>query len=167
MCAVLRVPHARDRRPAAFDRLGVRLPALAISAWIPERTVVNDIHHHTSLIATLRQRWDPGKPLTARDAAAPSLTPLLSHDQPRAPEDWPDIAPRPVPAFRESLVPRDAPLSPLAKALFHGYLALAGQLGRTVPEIKQDADLTGGQALDIVHETASGLFPGLKMAASQ
>jgi phospholipase C len=75
-----------------FNRLGVRLPAIAISPWISERTVVNDVHHHTSVIRTMRERWNLGKPLTGRDATAPDLAPLLTRDKPRAPEDWPDVS---------------------------------------------------------------------------
>lgn len=55
-----------------FNRLGVRLPAIAISPWIYERTVVNDVHHHTSVIRTMRERWKLGKPFTGRDADAPT-----------------------------------------------------------------------------------------------
>jgi hypothetical protein len=67
-----------------------------------------------------------------------------------------------VPAFEEDLLPREAPLSELAKAAFHAYLALVKALGQPVPEVDRDADLEGGEALDIVHETAGGLFPGLR-----
>jgi phospholipase C len=38
-----------------FNRLGIRLPAIAISPWIPEKTVVTDTYHHTSVIRTLRE----------------------------------------------------------------------------------------------------------------
>ena len=69
----------------AFDRLGIRLPAIAISPWIDERTVINDVHHHTSVIRTLRERWDLGEPLTQRDADAPDLAPLLTRDMPARP----------------------------------------------------------------------------------
>ena len=37
-----------------FDRSGVRIPTLAISAWIPERTVITCEHRATSLLATVR-----------------------------------------------------------------------------------------------------------------
>jgi phospholipase C len=144
-----------------FDRLGVRLPILAISPWIPERTVVNGVHHHTSVIRTLRERWDIGEPLTRRDADAPDLTSILSLDEPRPPDDWPDPVAQPVPAFDESLVPLDAPLSPLAAAAFHGYLALMSALGVKVPEVEDDAPLQGREALAMVHEAAGELFPGL------
>ena len=46
----------------AFDRAGVRVPTLAISAWIPERTVVSDTYLGTSLLATMRERWNLGAP---------------------------------------------------------------------------------------------------------
>lgn len=145
-----------------FDRLGVRLPAIAISPWIDERTVVNDVHHHTSVIRTLHERWDLGAPLSARDASAPDLAPLLSRETPRAPEDWPDVAPQAVPEFDQTLVPSDMPLAPLAKAVLHGYLALAKEMGVAVPDLDESAEIKGGEALDLVHETAWDLFPGLR-----
>ena len=52
----------------AFDRSGVRVPAIAISAWIPERVVVTSEYRNTSVLRTLRERWRLGDPLTARDA---------------------------------------------------------------------------------------------------
>jgi phospholipase C len=145
----------------AFDRLGVRLPAIATSAWIPERTVVNGVHHHTSVIRTLRERWDLGAPLTKRDADAPDLASVLSLDTPRQPDDWPELVAQPVRPFDTSLVPLDAPLSPLAGALFHGYLAMMQQVGVSVPQLDEGAPVNGRQALAIVHETAGDLFPGL------
>ena len=72
-------------------------PAIAISPWIPEKTVVNDTYRNTSVIRTMRERWNLGPPLTARDADAADIAPVLTLDQPRAPEDWPDVTPRPVP----------------------------------------------------------------------
>src|SRR5580693_814010 len=100
-------PSAASPDPAApagqmgfrFDRSGLRVPAIAVSAWIPEQTVINNEYRHTSVIRTLRERWQLGAPLTARDAAALDLAPVLSLDRPREPEDWPDVTPQPVPAF--------------------------------------------------------------------
>ncbi|MFF8359615.1 alkaline phosphatase family protein [Streptomyces chartreusis] len=149
-----------------FDRLGVRLPAIAISAWVPAQTVVNGVHHHTSVIRTLRERWNLGSPLTARDADAPDLAAVLSLDRPRDPQDWPDVAAQPVPEFNQDMVPPEAPLNPLATAMFHGYLALVEQLGATVPTISDEARLKGREAMEIVHETAHTLFPGLRPSTS-
>jgi phospholipase C len=58
-----------------FNRSGARIPTLAISAWIPERTVATDEYRTTSLISTLRERWNLGSPFTARDAHRPQHPP--------------------------------------------------------------------------------------------
>ena len=146
----------------AFDRLGVRLPAIAVSPWIDERTVINDVHHHTSVIRTLRERWDLGAPLTQRDAEAPDLAPIFTRDEPRRPEDWPDVHPQPVPAFDVSLIPPDAPLSPLAKAFVGGSATLAHGLNADAPEIENLDELTGAEALQKLRETVGHLFPRLQ-----
>jgi len=39
--------------PFAFDRLGVRVPAILISPWIPKGTVVNQVFDHASIPATI------------------------------------------------------------------------------------------------------------------
>jgi phospholipase C len=145
----------------AFDRLGVRLPAIAISPWIPAQTVVNDTYRNTSVIRTMHERFDLGPPLTARDADAPDIAPVLTLDQPRAPETWPDVTPRPVPQMDEALIPPDQPLSPLAQALVGGCLALAEQLGQPVPTIQDPAALNGTQGLQLIHETLGHLWPGI------
>ena len=145
-----------------FHRLGVRTPAIAISPWIPERTVVNDAYRHTSVIRTMRERWNLGRPFTARDADAPDLDPVLSLDRPRPPEDWPAVAPQPVPVFDAALVPPNAPLSPLAQALVGVSVELAKHFGQPVPDIKDPGELTGAEGLAIVHEATGHLFPGLR-----
>jgi phospholipase C len=61
-----------------FDRSGPRVPAIAVSAWVPERCVVNAEHRHTSVLRTMRERWSLGRPFTGRDAVAPDLAPVLS-----------------------------------------------------------------------------------------
>jgi phospholipase C len=39
--------------PFQFDRLGVRVPAILISPWIPKGTVVNRVFDHASIPATI------------------------------------------------------------------------------------------------------------------
>jgi phospholipase C len=39
--------------PFAFDRLGVRVPAILISPWIPKGTVVNRVFDHASIPGTI------------------------------------------------------------------------------------------------------------------
>ena len=90
----------------------------------PERTVVTETYHATSLISTLRDRWNLGTPFSGRDATARSFSPVLSLDKPRAQSDWPDIVACPVEPMPESLMPLDAPVNGLGKALLAGLLAL-------------------------------------------
>jgi phospholipase C len=149
-----------------FDRSGVRIPAMAISPWIPERTVVNDEYRNTSVIRTLRERWSLGAPFSAREATARDIAPILSLDHPRHPDHWPDVDPEPVPAFDTALIPPDAPLSPLAKALLHALLALGKQLGQSVPDISPDATITGAEGLAIMRDEFAHMFPNLGDAHS-
>lgn len=74
-----------------FDRSGVRVPTIAISAWIDPKTVVHEEFRATSVIRTLRERWGLGAPLTGRDAVAADLAPLLTRATPRPPDEWPKL----------------------------------------------------------------------------
>jgi phospholipase C len=145
-----------------FDRSGQRVPAIAISAWIPQRRVVTEEYRHTSLIRTLRERWSLGPPLTARDAVAADIAPILSLDTPRPPEQWPDVTPQPVPPFNTALLPPNLPLSVLGKGIFFGILAFEKSLGAKVPEISRDTDMTGAQAQEIIRNMSLEIFPGLR-----
>jgi len=64
----------------AFDRFGVRVPAVIVSPHMAAGRIVRPSgpvpFDHTSIIATLRRCFTLG-PLTARDAAAPDLISLL------------------------------------------------------------------------------------------
>jgi phospholipase C len=95
-----RVPPPDPAAPAGqmgfrFDRSGVRIPTLAISAYIDPKTVVTEEYRNTSLIRTLRERFSLGPPLTGRDAVAADIAPS---------------SPGPPPAPR-----RTGPRSPLAR----------------------------------------------------
>jgi phospholipase C len=163
-------PPAAPPDPAApggqfgftFNRSGVRLPTLAISAWIPERTVVSEEYRATSVISTLRERWNLGAPFSGRDATARSLRPVFTLDQPRSQQDWPEVLARPVEPMTQALLPLDAPLNGLGKALFGGVLALAKGMGVTVPDLPPDAVITGAEAIAIGHEVLGDLFPAMR-----
>ncbi|HEY1914315.1 MAG TPA: alkaline phosphatase family protein [Streptosporangiaceae bacterium] len=143
-----------------FDRSGLRVPAIAISPWIPERTVVTAEHRHTSLLTTLREHWQLGAPLTARDASAPSIAPLLSAPVPRDPADWPNAVPRPVPPFDMS-VSLEARLRGLPRVALFGALSLAKALGMKAPEIGEDEEITRDDGISIVLDVFGHMFPGL------
>jgi phospholipase C len=78
-----------------FDRSGLRIPTIAISAWVDPRTVVHEEYRSTSLIRTLRERWALGPPLTQRDAVAADIGPVLRRTTPRPPSEWPRVESRP------------------------------------------------------------------------
>ena len=73
-----------------FDRLGVRVPAILISPWIPKATVVpvDRVFEHSSIPGTATQFFipdydqtaDEAHQRTAREKAAPSFLDLLSLD---------------------------------------------------------------------------------------
>ncbi len=71
-----------------FTRFGVRVPAVLVSPLIQAGTVFRvpagtTPIDHTSILKTVQQRWNLPS-LTARDAAAPSLAPVLTLTTPRA-----------------------------------------------------------------------------------
>jgi phospholipase C len=72
----------------AFDRYGVRVPAVIVSPYIPAGSIIRPPagaaypFDHTSIIVTLRELFGLGGPLTGRDAVAPSLVGALSLSAP-------------------------------------------------------------------------------------
>jgi phospholipase C len=144
-----------------FDRSGVRVPAIAISAWIPERTVINDEYRNTSVIATLRERWQLGASFTGRDAVARDIAPVLTLGSPRAPEDWPEVIPRPVPPFTVPVESLDTRLRGLPKAALFAALALSKRLRQDVPEVDQEADIGRADGFAILSDALGYLFPHL------
>ncbi|HEX6044299.1 MAG TPA: alkaline phosphatase family protein [Pyrinomonadaceae bacterium] len=78
--------------PFKFDRLGVRVPAVIVSPYIPRGTIVHDVFDHTSIIATARKLFLAGKPntwLTERDRNANTFEGCLTLATPRS--DKPSI----------------------------------------------------------------------------
>ena len=78
-----------------FDRFGVRVPTVLISPLIAPGTVYrvpagSTPLDHTSILATVEQRWNL-KPLTARDAAAPAFGDVLTLAAPRTDDVLADV----------------------------------------------------------------------------
>ncbi len=143
-----------------FDRAGMRVPTLAVSAYVDAQTVVTAAHRNTSVIATLRERWNLGPPLTGRDATAPSIAPVLTRTTPRAQEDWPEVAPQPVPQMADPLLALDKPLPPLGQYLLGVAIALdtnyTGHHARIDPKTA-----TSNEANDYMNDRTARIYPGL------
>jgi phospholipase C len=79
-------PSLRASNPFNFDRYGVRVPAVLVSPYIQQGLVLrppaDTPFDHTSIIATLRKRFDLGGPLSERDAVAPTFEGVLTLPDP-------------------------------------------------------------------------------------
>ena len=90
-------------KPFFFDRLGVRVPAVLVSPWIPRGTIVPGvgaanarIFEHASIPATVTDLFIPGFDNTpngrsVREKASERFLDLLTLDQMRADDDTPDF----------------------------------------------------------------------------
>jgi phospholipase C len=82
-----------------FDRLGVRVPAIVISPWIPKNLIDHRVYDHASIPATI-ERITGIDPLTNRDRYANSVTTLLTLIAPR--QDTPTTLVDSLQTFRVS-----------------------------------------------------------------
>ena len=139
-----------------FDRLGCRVPAIAISAYTKRGTIVHDEMHHGSVTATL-SRLHGLEPLNERDASANTLFNVVNLDQPRHPADWPITSPAYTPPNPEKSAPHPGtkhhlkPLTPPARGLLGLLLSRYGQPGEAEPE-------TFADAYRLLHEHGEELF---------
>jgi phospholipase C len=145
-----------------FERSGVRVPAIAISAWVPERTVVTTEYRNTSVIRTLCERWSLGPPLTGRDAIAADLAPVLSLAAPRDPADWPRVTPRPVPPYQGTVPAPEAAVGGLCHAALHACIALAARRGKATPLLTTDENVTRAEGLALISDLGGDAFIGLR-----
>jgi phospholipase C len=80
----------------AFNRLGLRVPAIIASPWIPKGIVENRKLQHTSVIKTVTEIFKLQGPLNKRDASATSFANLFQTLSARRPAaDMPKKLPRP------------------------------------------------------------------------
>jgi len=141
-----------------FDRLGVRVPAIAVSAYTRAGTIIHDEMHHGSVIATLCRQHGLA-PLTKRDDGATTLHNAINLTTPRDPRRWPTVQapyvpPNPEEAQLNELKKgdeRDLPLSPPGRGLLGLLLAKYGGVDEPEPETYADA-------YRILHEHGLGLF---------
>jgi phospholipase C len=146
---------AQTEMDFAFDRLGVRVPAIAISAYTARGSVIHDPMHHGSVISTLTGKYGL-PPLNSRDAGAPTIDNAVTLTTPRDPRDWPSTQPAYVPPNPESARPfdegaDDRPLSPPGVGLVSMLVAKYGQPGDPVPTTYQDA-------FTLLQRSGTGIF---------
>lgn len=150
-------PETRSRTEMGFgfDRLGVRVPAIAISAYTAKGSVLHEPMHHAAVISTLVEKYEL-EPLTARDAGAATLSGAINSSVPRDPLTWPSTHPQYVPANPEgdlpfSVLDEDRPLSPPGVGLVGMLIARYGSAGDEVPT-------TYRQAYELLQRRGTGLF---------
>jgi phospholipase C len=162
------VPPPEPGAPAGecgfwFDRSGYRVPAIIISPWVAEGEVFNQEHRHTSLIATLRERWNLGAPFTGRDAAARTFSHAFTLDQPRHPTSWPVPNPRPVPPFTLDARALGQVLSQLGKTFLDGLRQQAADNDVKLEGLPEDpnADIPPEQIVTVLRSALAMYFPML------
>ena len=150
---------APGQQDFGFDRLGVRIPAIAISSFVPEGTIVSDQMQNTSVIATLSKKWSLPA-LNPRSASAPTFEGVLSAGAPR---DWPEVA---VPDPPSPGGGADSLATPLGRAIL-GTAAIAAAT-RLKLESGQESGLTDDLAEPEVPEelAVSDLSDQLSESAS-
>jgi hypothetical protein len=77
------VPPDSKTAHFAFDRYGVRVPAVVVSPFVPKAGIEHTTFDHTSIPATLKSVFSLPAFLTARDAAAATLSKIASLSSPR------------------------------------------------------------------------------------
>lgn len=135
-----------------FDRLGVRVPAIFVSAFIESQTIINAPLHHCSIIKTVCEKWGlPG--LTDRDKTAPDLAGIFNRSSPRPRDDWPVITPIPIPPDVDSASrATDRPINHLQRAIIGMAAAVAGGPNNEPPPIT-----TVGEATDYLQQAADAI----------
>jgi phospholipase C len=128
-----------------FDRLGVRVPTVAISAWTAAGTIVHRTVHHAAVVRSLSAKYGLA-PLTDRDRDAPDLSDAINLQAPRPAATWPTTVPPPQPpgaGLTDALSPQLAPVPlndlerhivGLALAYFRGREPLESEIPRTTGE---------------------------------
>lgn len=155
-------PPVADDAPGemgfTFDRLGLRVPAIAVSAYTRAGTIVHDQLHHAAVIATLA-RLHGLRPLTRRDAEAGDLFSVVNLTTPRDPSTWPAVHPMYVPPNPDETsvdqlkdgAHKDKPLSPPGRGLLGLLLARYGPPGAPEPK-------TYAEAYETLQKHGLGLF---------
>ncbi len=151
-----------------FDRLGLRVPTVIVSPWIPKGQVVNRNLQHTSVIKTVREMFGLAGPLNGRDASAASFADLftqLSTARPAA--TMPAKLSRPALTQTASSIvagiqvdPADEPLDSLTEEWVNGFAELtARRMGMGAVHAASEGPLprTQGEAAEFIERRLKAL----------
>ena len=135
-----------------FNRSGLRVPTVLVSAYLKKNTILHTPFEHTSVIKTLKEKH--GFPyLTKRDETNPySLNNVFNLDKPRDRSTWPVTVPRPHKNYGDREYFNDERLSGYQR----GFVAIAMKhagINKPVPE-------TIGEGLEMMKRVKSIMFPG-------
>jgi len=123
----------------AFDRLGLRVPTLLVSPYVPKGVVYSKPLQHTSLLATVRKLFGISGALTRRDAAASTFEdvflPAARSDTPATLSIGAAAQPAPIDATRAA---PDDYMRELAMEWRRATAGLAGAPAGTVAPTSQD-----------------------------
>lgn len=147
------VPYTHGNEMAFnFDRSGIRVPAVLVSAYLKKNTVINTTFEHTSVIKTLKEKFGFNY-LTNRDEFNPtSLNNVFNLDSPRDRSTWPVTVPRPFKNYGD----REFFNNELLTGFQRGLVVIAmkhANLNEPVPQ-------TVGDALEILQRVKQIMFPG-------
>jgi phospholipase C len=138
-----------------FDRLGVRVPAIVVSAYTARNTVIHDEMHHGSIINTLCRQHSL-RPLTVRDESANPIFNAVNLTEPRQPYTWP----APQSLFRSDN-PEEAPHKMAEKHKNRPLTAPAqGLTGLLLARFNPGSKVptTYGEAFEAISTYGQGLF---------
>lgn len=147
-----------------FDRLGLRVPAIVVSAYTAAGTVIHDEMHHGSIINTLCRQHGL-RPLTARDAGANPIYNAVNSTVARQPYTWPQPSSLWRPPNPEAVsgstteAHKRRPLTSPARGL----------LGLLMSQFNPDGKIpqTYGEAYDALTRYGTGLFGTTDAAAKK
>jgi phospholipase C len=151
-------PQPEGQMGFFFDRLGVRVPTLAISAYTGAGTIVKRQVHHAALVRSLSKKF--GLPfLTDRDRSAPDIGDAINLASARDPATWPVTVPPPQPPGSDNLDPTSPALANVAlNDLGRHIVATAMGYFSGVEPAPDDVPTTIGAAYAILKPLTAGKF---------
>lgn len=160
--------YATPNRAFRFERLGVRVPAIAVSAYTERGKVVGPsprdetkIYDHSSIPATLATRFG-FKSLTDREKAAHTLQDAITLDVPRcSPEQAPLTLPKPADdaAFRSPIaLPAGVVPSPTLSEGQKSMLDLAAACQKEISPPSEHAQIDKSRSEVKTHEGAKSFI---------